>query len=99
VVAPGPAAAPPAAPGIERLEVAVTNTPSFARALEFQRGVQRTAGVSQVQALQFEQGTLVLAVDHEPGLDLAAAIEALPNLELRLTSRDANRLEFTFRPG
>ncbi|HEV8634695.1 MAG TPA: hypothetical protein VG370_10725 [Chloroflexota bacterium] len=95
---PGPAAAQ-APPGLERREVAVTNTPSFARALEFQRGVQRTEGVSQVQALQFEHGTLLLAVDHEPGLDLAGAIEALPNLGLRLTSREPTRLEFAFPPA
>jgi hypothetical protein len=98
VAAPG-GAATQAPPGLERVEVAVTNTPSFARALEFQRGVQRTEGVSQVQALQFEQGTLVLAVDHEPGLDLAAAIEALPNLDLHLASRAPNRLEFAFPTG
>ncbi|TAK24722.1 MAG: hypothetical protein EPO26_05785 [Chloroflexota bacterium] len=90
-----PAAIEPAGvPG--KIEVAVTNTPSFARALEFQRGVQRTEGVKQVQALQFERGTLVLAVDYEPEVDLVAAIERLPNLGVTMTGETATRLEFTF---
>ncbi len=87
-----------AAGGPVRIEVAVANTPSFARALEFQRGVQRTEGVRQVQALQFEGGRLVLAVEHDAALDLASAVSRLPGLGVTLVGRDATRLEFAF-PG
>jgi hypothetical protein len=93
-----PSGAPtePSSAALGRIEVAVTNTPSFARALEFQRGVQRTEGVRQVQALQFEHGTLVLAIEHDPGLDVAAAVAAIPSLDLELVHRSPDRLEFTF---
>jgi hypothetical protein len=93
-----PSGAPtePSPAALGRIEVAVTNTPSFARALEFQRGVQRTEGVRQVQALQFEHGTLVLAVEHDPGLDIAAAVAAIPNLGLELVRSTPDRLEFSF---
>ncbi|HEY3111437.1 MAG TPA: hypothetical protein VGL23_21955 [Chloroflexota bacterium] len=90
-----PASAPAA--GTTRVEVAVTGTPSFARALELQRGIQRTEGVKQVQALQFERGTLVLSVEHEGGLDLVDALQALPN-NLELVERAGGRLELRF-PG
>ncbi|MBM4416754.1 MAG: hypothetical protein FJ033_00325 [Chloroflexi bacterium] len=85
-----------AAGGPVRIEVAVVNTPSFARALEFQRGVQRTEGVRQVQALQFEGGRLVLAVEHDAALDLATAVSRLPGFGVALVGRDASRLEFAF---
>jgi hypothetical protein len=92
-----PAARPsrPAAGGTVRVEVAVTGTPSFARALELQRGIQRTDGVRQVQALQFERGTLVLSVEHDAALDLADAMLALPN-NLELIDRSESRVELRF---
>jgi hypothetical protein len=80
----------------ERTEISVAGTPSFARALELQRGIQRTAGVRHVQALQFEHGTLVLAVEHEPGIDLAEAVTGLPNVELVLVGAREGRLDLAF---
>ncbi|HZR00583.1 MAG TPA: hypothetical protein VFC93_17420 [Chloroflexota bacterium] len=80
----------------QRTEVSVAGTPSFARALELQRGIQRSAGVRHVQALQFEHGTLVLAVEHEPGIDLVEAVTSLPNVQLALVGAHEGRLELAF---
>jgi hypothetical protein len=104
---PEPAATTPAPPpedvsadaapeDARRTEVAVSGTPSFARALELQRGIQRTPGVRHVQALQFERGTLVLAVEHDASVDLTEAVRALPNIQLEMTGQSADRLEFAF---
>jgi outer membrane biosynthesis protein TonB len=94
---PPPTAAPEAAAeAAQRTEVAVSGTPSFARALELQRGIQRTPGVRHVQALQFERGTLVLAVEHDAGVDLAEAVRGLPNVQLELRGQTGERLEFAF---
>lgn len=93
VPAPAPAAA--ADGGTTRTEVAISGTPNFARALDVQRGIQRTKGVRQVQALQFERGTLVLAVEHDRGVDLASALLELPN-KLELTGQGGDRVELRF---
>lgn len=93
---PPPPAAEPASDASQRTEVSVSGTPSFARALELQRGIQRTPGVRHVQALQFERGTLVLAVEHDASVDLAEAVQALPNVQLEARGANGDRLEFAF---
>lgn len=83
----------------QRVELVIANTPSFARALELQRGIQRTAGVRHVQALQFDRGRLVLAVEHDAGVDVATEVARLPNVTLELIGQTDERVEFSFTSG
>ena len=64
------------------------------RALELQRAVQNIPEVRKVQALQFERGVLILAVEHAGATDLAEAIAHLP-LGAELISAADGRLELT----
>jgi hypothetical protein len=48
-----------------------------------------------VQALQFERGTLVLAVEHDASVDLPGVLLALPN-NLEMVDASGERLELRF---
>jgi hypothetical protein len=75
-------------------QVTVRNVAAFSRALELQRAVQNIPEVRKVQALQFERGVLILAVEHAGATDLADAIAHLP-LGAELISHADGRLELT----
>ncbi|HEY3083009.1 MAG TPA: hypothetical protein VGM69_24225 [Chloroflexota bacterium] len=77
--------------------VTVRRITAFSSALELQRSIQNSQGVRDVQALQFEDGTLVLAVQHDADLDLADAIARLP-IQTELLARSSGDLELTVAP-
>jgi cell division septum initiation protein DivIVA len=78
------------------LRLAISNTPTLGRALEVQRAIQRTEGVRDVRALQFEHGVLVLNVEHQLGADILARICSLPNLGLESVRSDGATAELRF---
>jgi hypothetical protein len=89
------ATAPSAAttPAVES-RVTVRHISAFSSALELQRSIQSSPGVRDVRALQFENGVLVLAVEHDAGLDLAGAMARLP-IQTELLAQARGRLELT----
>jgi hypothetical protein len=78
--------------------VTVRRITAFSSALELQRAMQSCPGIRDVQALQFEDGTLVLAVEHDADLDLAETIARLP-IQTELRARSSGGLELTVSPA
>jgi hypothetical protein len=75
----------------------VRDVPALAWALEFQRSLQNASGVERVEALQFEEGTLVLSVDRGAKVDPNDFMRGLPTDGLQLISQDGNRVEFSVK--
>jgi cell division septum initiation protein DivIVA len=73
----------------------VRDVPTLAWALEFQRSLQNAAGVERVEALQFEEGTLVLSVDRGANADPDDVMRGLPTGDLRLISQEGSRFELS----
>jgi hypothetical protein len=76
----------------------VRHITAFSSALDLQRSIQGSPGVRDVQALQFEHGVLVLAVEHDADLDLADLIALLP-IRSELNAQTSGGLELTVSPG
>lgn len=94
-VAPPPAHVGVATAVAERTLLTVRDVPSLAWALEFQRALQNAEGVEGVEARQFEDGVLVLAVRGADQLDLLGLVDRLPAGGLRLLSQDGDQMELS----
>ncbi len=92
---------PPPAPAADEppgREVLVHGLGDFVRALEIQRLLQRMPGIRNVRAVNFDpdQGLLWLLIQHEPDLDLVAALKEQRALPLTLVRETAAALEYRY---
>lgn len=77
----------------QKTNVGIAGIPSFSRAIEIQRAIQRSPVVRHVQGLGLEHGRFTIAVEHDPGVDLSATIAQELRIDITVLSESDGNLE------
>jgi hypothetical protein len=94
----GAGASRPAPEGTERTAVVITGVPHFSRARALWQAIQEVPGVAEAKATTYQGGVLNLDVQHDPALDLPAAVAALPGLRLRVDDAAPGEVRLSVEP-
>lgn len=78
--------------GFSVTTVSVSRFRSFAPVVGLEKAVRALNGVRDVRVLGFRGGLLEMAVEHDPGVDLAAMMQALEGYRLKVLDSSDTRL-------